>query len=288
MNNMGVENMEFIIDECSEKRLLHELQILQKGILKKSKYYLFKNHLSYIVEQNGNGNYVIKIYQKQKLLSFKKSLIHTHHNINIFDGIGYSNYSLAKFYEPYSITYMLDRSTTSTMLTALTTLGQLARFRWLNRIDWNDRNDKRYQKAYELSILLNNGLLDKTIKDSILIEKCKQYIQLINLLSIAKTIGKYEQSWIIPDETCDLNYLLGIPFEYHNQVDNVYVKFLDDGDMEIIIPQLFTLTGTLKINKNTKKDNIIYHMIHNKKKNIKHHIHFLFGSVEKWNVNNCN
>lgn len=274
--------MEFIIDKCSEKRLLHELQILQKGILQKSKYYLFKNHLSYIVEQNGNGNYMIKIYQKQKLLSFKKFLINTYHNINMFDGIGYANYSLAKFYDPYSITYMLDRSITLTMLT---TLGQLARFRWLNRIDWNDRNDKHYQKAYEFSKLLNNGLLDKFIKDSILIEKCKQYIQLINLLSIAKTIGKYEQSYIIPDETCDLNYLLGIPFEYHNQVDNVYVKFLDDGEMEIIIPNLFTLKGTLKLNKNTKKDNIIYHMIHNKKKNIKHHIHFLFDSVEKWNTN---
>ena len=274
--------MEFIIDEYSEKRLLQELKTLQKGILKKSKYYLFKNHLSYIVEQNGNSNYVIKIYQKQKLLSFKKSLIHTHHNINIFDGIGYSNYSLAKFYEPYSITYMLDRSTTLTMLT---TLGQLARFRWLNRIDWNDRNDKRYQKAYELSILLNNGLFGKSIEDEILIEKCKKYIQLINLLSIAKTIGKYEQSYIIPDETYDLNYLLGVPFEYHNQLDNVYVQFLDDGDMDIIIPNLFTLKGTLKLNKNTKKDNIIYHMIHNKKKNIKHHIHFLFGSVEKWNDN---
>lgn len=279
MNNMGVENMEFIIDECSEIRLLHELKMLQKGILKKSKYYLFKNHLSYIVEQNGNGNYVIKIYQKQKLLSFKKFLINTYHNINMFDGIGYANYSLAKFYDPYSITYMLDRSIT------LTTLGQLARFRWLNLIDWNDRKNKRYQKAYEFSILLNNGLLDKFIKDSILIEKCKQYIQLINLLSIAKTIGKYEQSYIIPNETCDLNYLLGIPFEYHNQVDNVYVKFLDDGEMKIIIPNLFTLKGTLKLNKNTKKDNIIYHMIHNKKKNIKHHIHFLFDSVEKWNTN---
>ena len=274
--------MEFIIDKCSEKRLLHELQILQKGILKKSKYYLFKNHLSYIVEQNGNGNYVIKIYQKQKLLSFKKFLINTYHNINMFDGIGYANYSLAKFYDPYSITYMLDRSIT------LTTLGQLARFRWLNLIDWNDRNDKRYQKAYEFSILLNNGLLDKFINDSILIEKCKKYIQLINLFAIAKTIGKYEQSWIIPDETYDLNYLLGVPFEYHNQLDNVYVQFLDDGDMDIIIPNLFTLKGKLKLNKNTKKDNIIYHMIHNKKKNIKHQIHFLFGSVEKWNVNNCN
>lgn len=267
MNNMGVENMEFIIDECSEKRLLHELKMLQKGILKKSKYYLFKNHLSYIVEQNGNGNYVIKIYQKQKLLSFKKSLIHAYHNINMFDGIGYANYSLAKFYEPYSITYMLER---------------LARLGWLN---WKN---KHYQKAYELSILLNNGLLDKFIKDSILIEKCKKYIQLINLFAIAKTIGKYEQSYIIPDETCDLNYLLGIPFEYHNQVDNVYVQFLDDDRMDIIIPNLFTLKGKLKLNKNTKKDNIIYHMIHNKKKNIKHHIHFLFGSVEKWNVNNCN
>ena len=283
MNNTGVEIMEFIIDKCSEQRLLQELRLLQKSIIKKSKYYLFKNHLSYIVEQN--GNYVIKIYQKQKLLSFKKSLIQTYHNINMFDGIGYSNYSLAKFYEPYSITYMLDRSTTLTMLT---TLGQLARFRWLNRIDWNDRNDKRYQKAYEFSILLNNGLLDKFINDSILIEKCKKYIQLINLFAIAKTIGKYEQSWIIPDETYDLNYLLGVPFEYHNQLDNVYVQFLDDGDMDIIIPNLFTLKGKLKLNKNTKKDNIIYHMIHNKKKNIKHHIHFLFGSVEKWNVNNCN
>lgn len=284
MNNMGVEIMEFIIDKCSEQRLLQELRLLQKSIIKKSKYYLFKNHLSYIVEQNGNDNYVIKIYQKQKLLSFKKSLINTYHNINMFDGIGCANYSLAKFYEPYSITYMLDRSTTST---ALTTLGQLARFRWLNLIDWNDQNDKHYQKAYELSILLNNGLLDKTIKDAVLIEKCKQYIQLINLLSIAKTIGKYEQSYIIPDETCDLNYLLGIPFEYHNQVDNVYVKFLDDGWMDIIL-NLFTLKGKLKLNKNTKKDNIIYYMINNKKKNIKHHIHFLFGLVEKWNTNNFN
>lgn len=282
VNNMGVKNMEFIIDECSEKRLLHELKMLQKDILKKSKYYLFKNHLSYIVEQNGNGNYVIKIYQKQKLLSFKKSLIQTYHNINMFDGIGYANYSLAKFYDPYSLTYMLDRAA---MSTALTTLGQLARFRWLNLIDWNDRNDKRYQKAYELSILLNNGLLDKFIKDAVLIEKCKKYIQLINLFAIAKTIGKYEQSYIIPDETCDLNYLLGIPFEYHNQVDNVYVQFLDDGDMDIIIPNLLTLKGKLTLNKNTKKDNIIYHMINNKKKNIKHHIHFLFGLVEKWNVN---
>lgn len=265
--------MEFIIDECSEKRLLHELKMLQKVILKKSKYYLFKNHLSYIVEQNGNGNYVIKIYQKQKLLSFKKSLIQTYHNINIFDGIGYANYSLAKFYDPYSLTCLLDKSERSARLNWLV---------WNNRLD---RNNKRYQKAYELSILLNNGLLDKFIKDSILIEKCKKYIQLINLFAIAKTIGKYEQSYIIPDETYDLNYLLGVPFEYHNQLDNVYVQFLDDGDMDIIIPNLFTLKGTLKLNKNTKKDNIIYHMIHNKKKNIKHHIHFLFGSVEKWNDN---
>lgn len=277
--------MEFIIDECSEKRLLHELKMLQKGILKKSKYYLFKNHLSYIVEQNGNSNYVIKIYQKQKLLSFKKSLIQTYHNINIFDGIGYANYSLAKFYEPYSITYMLDRSTTST---ALTTLGQLARFRWLNLIDWNDRNDKHYQNAYELSILVKNELLNNSIKDIVLIEKCKRYIQFINILAIAKTIGKYEPSWIIPDETCDLNHLLGIPFEYHNQVDNIYVQFLDDGNMDIIIPNLFTLKGKLKLDKNIKKDNIIYHMIHNQKKNIKHHIHFLFGYVENWNTNHCN
>jgi hypothetical protein len=276
MNNMGVENMEFIIDECSEKRLLQELRLLQKSIIKKSKYYLFKNHLSYIVEQNGNDNYVIKIYQKQKLLSFKKSLIHIEHNINMFDGIGYANYSLAKFYDPYSLTCLLDKSERS------------ARLNWLVWNNCLDRNDKRYQKAYELSILLNNGLLDKFIKDSILIEKCKQYIQLINLLAIAKTIGKYEQSWIIPDETCDLNYLLGVPCEYYNQVDNVYVQFLDDGEMDIIIPNLFTLKGKLKLNKNTKKDNIIYHMIDNKKKNIKHHIHFLFGLVEKWNTNNFN
>lgn len=273
MNNMGVENMEFIIDECSEKRLLHELKMLQKVILKKSKYYLFKNHLSYIVEQNGNGNYVIKIYQKQKLLSFKKSLIHIEYNINMFDGIGYSHYSLAKFYNPYSLAFLLDRLEQSAMLERSVRLFG---------------NNKCYQKAYELSVLLNNGLLDKFIKDAVLIKKCKQYIQLINLLSIAKTIGKYEQSYIIPDETCDLNYLLGIPFEYHNQLDNVYVQFLDDDRMDIIIPSLFTLKGKLKLNKNTKKDNIIYHMIDNKKKNIKHHIHFLFGSVEKWNVNNCN
>ena len=273
MNNMGVENMEFIIDECSEKRLLHELKMLQKVILKKSKYYLFKNHLSYIVEQNGNGNYVIKIYQKQKLLSFKKSLIHTYHNINMFDGIEYVNYSLAKFYEPYSLAFLLDRLEQSAMLERSVRLFG---------------NNKRYQKAYELSVLLNNGLLDKFIKDAVLIKKCKQYIQLINLLSIAKTIGKYEQSYIIPDETYDLNYLLGVPFEYHNQLDNVYVQFLDDGEIDIIIPNLFTLKGKLKLNKNTKKDNIIYHMIHNKKKNIKQYIHFLFGSVEKWNTNNFN
>ena len=63
--------MEFIIDEDSEKRLLQELSELKKSIIKKSKYYLLKNHLSYIVEQNGNANYVIKVYQKQKLLSLK-------------------------------------------------------------------------------------------------------------------------------------------------------------------------------------------------------------------------
>ena len=273
MNNMDVENMEFIIDKCSEKRLLHELKTLQKDILKKSKSYLFKNHLSYIVEQNSNGNYVIKIYQKQKLLSFKKSLIHIEYNINMFDGIGYSHYSLAKFYNPYSLAFLLDRLEQSAMLERSVRLFG---------------NNKRYQKAYELSVLLNNGLLDKFIKDAVLIEKCKQYIQLINLLSIAKTIGKYEQSYIIPDETCDLNYLLGVPCEYYNNLDNVYVQFLDDDRMDIIIPSLFTLKGKLKLNKNTKKDNIIYHMIDNKKKNIKHHIHFLFGSVEKWNVNNCN
>lgn len=253
--------MEFIIDEDSEKRLLQELSELKKSIIKKSKYYLLKNHLSYIVEQNGNANYVIKVYQKQKLLSFKKSLIQTYHNINMFDSIRYSDYRLAKFYDPYSLTYLLDQ---------------------LNR------NDKHYQKAYELSILVKNELLNNSIKDIVLIEKCKRYIQFINILTIAKTIGKYEPSWIIPDETCDLNHLLGIPFEYHNQVDNIYVQFLDDGNMDIIIPNLFTLKGKLKLDKNIKKDNIIYHMIHNQKKNIKHHIHFLFGYVENWNTNHCN